>query len=312
MRPVVPTLFAAAAALLAACAEAAPAEPQAAGPDPLLAPIAEEHARQWLGPREPVRIHGNSWLVGFEGLEVGLIDTGDGLILIDGAVPQAVPALIDNLARAGFRLQDVKYILSTEPHYDHSGGIAALARDSGATVVASPEAAEVLARGRSGRDDPQFALLPPFPAVSRLKPMADGETLTLGSVTVTARATPGHTPGSMSWSWRSCEGDDCRDVVFASSLNPISADGYLYSAPGSRALHDGFRRTFARVRELPCDILISSHPAAADVDDRLARYRRNPEPNPFIDPGACRAYADRYERLFDRRLARERGEAQGG
>ena len=93
--------------------------------------------------------------------------------------------------------------------------------------------------------------------------MADGETLTLGSVTVIARATPGHTPGSMSWSWRSCEGDDCRDVVFASSLNPISADGYRYSDPGSRALHDGFRQTFARMRALPCDILLSSHPGAA-------------------------------------------------
>lgn len=312
MRPVVPTLFAAATALLAACAEAAPAQPQAAGPDPLLAPIAEDHARQWLGPREPARIHGNTFLVGFEGLEVALIETSDGLILVDGAVPQAVPALLDNLARLGFRLEDVKYILSTEPHYDHSGGIAALARDSGATVVASPEAAEVLARGRSGRDDPQFALLPPFPAVDRLKPLRDGETLTLGDVTITARATPGHTPGSMSWSWRSCENGDCVDVVFAASLNPISADGYRFSDPGSRALHDGFRWTFQAFRGLPCDILISSHPGPAGVNEKLARRREQPDPNPFIEPGACRAFADRYEQLFERRLARERDGAQGG
>lgn len=312
MRPVVPALFAAATALLAACAEAAPAPPQAAAPDPLLAPIAEDHARQWLGPREPARIHGNTFLVGFEGLEVALIETSDGLILVDGAVPQAVPALVDHLARLGFRLQDVKYILSTEPHYDHSGGIAALARDSGATVVASPEAAEVLARGRSGPDDPQFADLPPFPAVSRLKPLRDGETLTLGDVTVTARATPGHTPGSMSWSWRSCEGGDCVDVVFAASLNPISADGYRFSDPGSRVLHDGFRRTFQAFRDLPCDILISSHPGPAGINEKLARHRAQPDPNPFIEAGACRAFADRYEGLFERRLARERDEAQGG
>ena len=284
--------------------EAPPAPP--AGPDPLLQPIAPESALRWLGPEAPFRVHGNTWMVGFAGLDVGLISTRDGLILIDGALPQAVAAVEANLATLGFRIQDVKYILSTEPHFDHAGGLAALARDSGATVVASAPAAEVLARGRSGADDPQQAWLAPFPAVQRLKVMQDGETLTLGEVTVTARATPGHTPGSMSWTWRSCAAEDCKDVVFSSSLNPIAAPGYRYSAAANRPLHDGFRRTLAAFRTMPCDILISAHPDQAGLDEKLAVFRRQPEPNPFIDPEACRAYADKYERLFEQRLARER------
>lgn len=304
-----PSALIAGLALLAACADALSQEAprvERVDPDPLLQPIAPDHARQWLGEEEPVRVHGNTYLVGFEGLTVGLIRTSEGLILIDGAVPQAVLALEANLEKLGLSIRDVKYILSTEPHYDHAGGLAALARDSGATVVSSPEAAEVLGRGRSGADDPQAAWLAPFPGVANIRALRDGETLVLGDVTVTARATPGHTRGSMSWSWRSCEDDDCRDVVFGSSLNPLAAPGYRYSAPANRALLDGFRQTFVKLRAMPCDILLSSHPSPSGQDERLAAFRRRSQPNPFIDPAACRAYADKHEQLFDRRLERER------
>ncbi|RZJ39740.1 MAG: subclass B3 metallo-beta-lactamase, partial [Brevundimonas sp.] len=243
------------------------------------------------------------------GLDVALISTSDGLVLIDGALPQAVAAIEDNIRRLGFRIEDVKYILSTEPHYDHAGGLAALARDSGATVIASPAAAAVLRRGRSGADDPQASSLAAFPPVERVRALQDGQVLRLGDVEITARATPGHTPGSMSWSWRSCEAADCRTVVFGSSLNPITSGSYRYSDPANRALLDGFRRTFVSLRAMPCDILLSAHMEQSGGDVRLARLRQGVQPNPFIDPTACRAYADKHEALLDRRLERERNGA---
>ncbi|WP_332654937.1 subclass B3 metallo-beta-lactamase [Brevundimonas sp.] len=293
------------AAVLVACGQAS-SQVAVTRVDPLLKPIEPEYAARWLGEQASVQVHGNTYLVGFEGLTVALIRTSDGLILVDGALPQAVPAVEANIRALGFRLEDVKYILSTEPHYDHAGGIAALARDTGATVIASPAAVEALARGRSGPDDPQAALLATFPPVQRLSAIRDGETLRLGEVIVTARATPGHTPGSMSWTWRSCEADDCRDVVFSSSLNPISADGFRFSDPRNRTLHDGFLATFALFRSLPCDILLTAHPDQPGVTEAIDRLRQAREPNPFVDPAACRAHADRHARLFERRLERER------
>lgn len=278
--------------------------------DPLLQPIAPEYARRWLGVEIPTKLYGNTYLVGFSGLDVALISTSEGLVLIDGAVPQAVPAIEDNIRRLGFRIEDVKYILSTEPHYDHSGGLAALARDSGATVISSPEAAGALRRGMSGAEDPQAAWLEPFPAVEPVRTLRDGEILRLGDVEITARATPGHTPGSMSWSWRSCEDGDCKTVVFGSSLNPIAAEGYRFSDPANRALRDAFRTTFASLRAMPCDILLTAHPDQSGGDARLAQLRQGVEPNPFIDPTACRAYADKYEALFDQKLERERNAAR--
>lgn len=313
MRRVSGILAAGLMALTAGCAQAEPQQqPPAAqarpdpAHDPLLQPIAPEYARRWLGVEVPTRLYGNTYLVGFSGLDVALISTSEGLILVDGALPQAVPAIEDNIRRLGFRIEDVKYILSTEPHYDHAGGLAALARDSGAIVIASPAAAAVLRRGRSGADDPQAAWLEPFPAVGRVRALRDGETLRLGDVEITARATPGHTPGSMSWSWRSCEGGDCKAVMFGSSLNPISADGYRFTDPANRALLDGFRATFERLRTMPCDILLTAHMEQSGGDARLAQLRQGVQPNPFIDPTACRAYADKYEVLLERRLERER------
>ena len=304
-------------ALAAGCAQAEePRTPQAAQArpapeaDPLLQPIAPEYARRWLGAEAPIRLYGNTWLVGFSGLDVGLISTSDGLVLIDGAVPQAVTAIEDNIRQLGFRIEDVKYILSTEPHYDHAGGLAALARDTGATVIASPEAAAVLRRGRSGADDPQASSLAVFPAVERVRALQDGEVLRLGDLEITARATPGHTPGSMSWSWRACEAGDCKTVVFGASLNPIASGGYRYSDPANRSLLDGFRRTFVSLRSMPCDILLTAHPDQSGGDVRLARLREARAPNPFVDPAACRTYADKYERLLEQRLEREAAAGQ--
>lgn len=280
--------------------------------DPLTAPIAPEFARRWLGEEAPVRVFGNTWLVGFSGLNVGLIQTSDGLVLIDAAVPQSVPMLESHVRSLGLKITDIKYILSSEPHWDHAGGLAALSRDSGATVVVSAAGAKVLRTGKSGPDDPQAAHLESFPPVTRLRVIGDGQTLRLGDTQFTARATPGHTAGSMTWTWRSCEGAKCLNMVFGSSLNPVAADGYRFSDPAAAPAVASFRRTFGVMRDLPCDVLISAHPDQSGGDAKLARYRQQPSPNPFVDAGACRAYADKYNGVLDKRLAAEQAAQPSG
>lgn len=260
--------------------------------DPLTRATVGERTAEWLEPRPPIRVYGNTYLVGFGGLSVALIDTGAGLILVDGALPQAAPDILANVRRLGFRPSDIKYILSTEPHFDHAGGLAALARDTGATVVASPRGAAGLRSGRLAADDPQLAYDHSFPAVARLRAIRGGRTLRLGNTTVAAVATPGHTMGSMSWTWRSCKARRCRNIVFASSLNPVSGEGYRFTAPSSRGIVAGFARSHAAMRTIRCDILITAHP---DADTRFSEQ-----------PGACRAYGERSRRALAARLAEER------
>ncbi|MBY0284378.1 MAG: subclass B3 metallo-beta-lactamase [Sphingomonas sp.] len=274
--------------------------------DPLTRPIAADYAARWLAPQPPKRIYGNTYLVGFRKMNVVLIDSGAGLIMIDSALPQSVTAVEANIRALGFKLSDVKLILSTEPHYDHAGGLAALARDTGATVVASAPAAAVLRAGKSGADDPQFGQLPALPAVTgKLRVVRDGEAIRLGSVTVTALATPGHTAGSMSWRWQSCDGARCLNMVFASSLNPVSVDGYRFSDPAHAAYVAAFRRTIARVGATPCDVLFTAHPDNSGGDTKFAAFELQPKPNPFIDSGACRDLSARYTKILGERLASE-------
>ncbi|WP_349322666.1 subclass B3 metallo-beta-lactamase [Asticcacaulis sp. MM231] len=261
--------------------------------DPLTRPMAVERAKEWLAPLPPEKIFGNSYLVGFQGLSVALIDTGAGLVLIDGALPQAAPAILANVRELGFDPKDIKFILSTEPHFDHSGGLAALVRSTGATVVASLRGADGLRLGALAKDDPQFDYGGRWPPVTRLRVVKDGEVLKLGRTAITAHATPGHTIGSMSWGWQACEGKTCKSIVFASSLNPVSADAYRYIAPSSAPIVRGFEASYRRMDGLACDILISAHP------DNAGEGRYNNK------PGACRSYAERSRKLLAKRLARE-------
>lgn len=261
--------------------------------DPLTRPMATEQARRWLAPRQPETIFGDSYLVGFGGLSVVLIDTGAGLVLVDGALPQAAPAILDNVRRLGFDPEDIKFILSTEPHFDHSGGLAALVRDTGATVVASARGADGLRAGAHLEDDPQQAYGGAWPPVTQIRVVENGEVLQLGRTAITAHATPGHTTGSMSWSWQACEGETCKAIVFASSLNPVSADGYRYTAPANAAILDGFAATYRLMDRLDCDVLISAHPDNAGA----GRYNDR--------PGACRTYVERSRALLANRLASE-------
>ncbi|WP_436357615.1 subclass B3 metallo-beta-lactamase [Brevundimonas sp. CEF1] len=269
--------------------------------DPLTQPIPGN--ADWEKPQAPLKLYGDTYFVGTGGISLVLIDTGDGLILIDGALPQTVAATEASIRQLGFKVEDVRYILNTEAHYDHSGGLAALARDSGAEVITSPIGAAALRTGQADAHDPQAASVRAHPPVPNARGIGDGETVGLGHTAVKAVFTPGHTPGSVSWTWKSCEGEACVDVVFASSLNAVASGTFTYRAhPDATA---ALRASIDRMEALPCDLLISAHPDNSGGDVKIAALQAGATPNPFLDPSACRAYAERARGRLQARLDRE-------
>jgi metallo-beta-lactamase class B len=272
---------------------------------PMVCPSCEE----WNGPREPFRIFGNTYFVGMAGVSSVLITSDTGLILLDGGLSQSAPAIDANIRRLGFRTEDIRLIGASHEHYDHVGGIAALQRFTGAPVAMSEPGTRALAQGLPTADDPQIGFgreVNAFPRVNNLRVAADGETLRVGSLAITAHHTPGHTPGAVTWSWRSCEGSRCADIVYVDSLNPISAPGFRFTGGGgqpSRAA--AFRRSLEKVAALPCDIVIAVHPAAADLDGKLKGRASNPAADPFFDANGCRAYAAGLAKRLESRIAEE-------
>lgn len=262
----------------------------------------------WNDPAVPRRVHGNTWYVGTCGISALLVTSPQGHVLIDGATPQAGKQILANIRTLGFKPEDVRYIVFSHEHFDHVGGLAELQQATGAPVLARKPAVATIKRGASDRNDPQLLVLEPFAAVANVQSIADDEVIKAGPLALQAIPTPGHTPGGTSWTWRSCEKDDCRQIVYADSLTAISDDEYRYS---DDTTHPGyvaaFRQTLARVADLPCDILVTPHPSASQLWSRIGPGASQP----LVNTGACQAYSETGRKRLDARLAEEATAAAG-
>jgi len=251
----------------------------------------------WDAPQAPFRLYGNTWYVGPHGLSSILVDTGHGLALFDGDLPESAPLIEAHIRALGFHVRDVKWIFNSHAHVDHAGGIAALQRASGAQVLATSAGAHELELGGADPADPLYGSVPYYTPVRHVRVVGNGETVRLGNVAITAHYTPGHTPGSTAWTWTSCEHTRCLRMVYADSLTAVTGPRFRFSdRPRYLA---GFRRSIAAVAELPCDILMTPHPDASGFWERIARRK-------LMDRNACRSYAAAAAKELDARVAQER------
>ena len=257
---------------------------------------------EWDKAAPPVRILGNSWYVGTCGIAAILVASPQGHVLIDSGTEAGGELILANLRRIGVDPEDVRYILASHEHFDHVGGHAILAKATGAQIIASPLAAPVLESGMVSDEDPQAdADHPAMTPVKVARIIQDGETLTLGDIAITAHATPGHTPGAMSYTWTACASDDeppaCRRIAYVDSLSPVSADSYRFSDhPQTIA---AFRTSISKVSQLPCDELLTPHPSASSLIEKL-------RDGTLGSPGQCQRYAAALTSALDKRLSKER------
>jgi len=286
-----PLLLAAAIALPAAAATAT---------------TACEHCAEWNADQAPFKLFGNSHYVGVRGLSSVLVTSPDGHVLIGGGLPESAEKIMANISALGFRIDDVKLILNSHGHIEHAGGLAELQRRSNALVVASPSAALDLAAGEVGPDDPQYHALPTYAPVADMRLAREGGRFNVGDLVMTAHATPGHTPGGLSWSWQSCEGQRCLNMVYADDLDAVSRPGFKFSANSEypQVLED-FQHSFDTLAELPCDMLVSARPEASQLWQRL-EASATAGSAALIDAQACRSYASAARDKLAARLESEK------
>lgn len=250
--------------------------------------------QHWRQPITPFKIADRTWYVGTAGLSA-LVVVGDaGAVLIDGGMPQAADMLLRNLRSVGIADGQLKWIVHSHAHADHAGPLAAVQRATGARVATNAESSVLLARG--GTDDLHFGDSIAFPPVKVDRMLLDGEVIDLGNVQLTAHFTPGHTPGSLSWTWTDTRDGKAVRIVYADSM---SAPGYdLIGHARYPRIVDDYRATFAKVRALPCDVLITPHADASGWAPGTT--------TPHAKPMTCREYADKAGQKLDAQLAAQR------
>lgn len=263
--------------------------------EPLPQLKAYEVPASWLTPITPLRISEHVWQIGTANITALLVKTEQGALLIDGGMPQTAELLLSHMKQLGVAPRELRYILHTHAHADHVGPLAAIRRATGARLISNAESAALLARG--GSNDIHFGDDISFPPVQADRLLQDGEVIELGALAFTVAFTPGHTPGSMSWTWTDTQGGKPVRMAYVDSL---SAPGYqLVGNPAYPKLMEAFRRSAGVVRQLPCDLLLTPHPDASGWD-----YGNVARPHP--KPTSCAAYADAAEARWQQQIEAQR------
>lgn len=259
----------------------------------------------WRAPVPPEHLVANIYYVGAIGVSSYLITTAEGHILLDTGFDDTVPIIQRGVEQLGFRLADVKIILSSHAHIDHVGGHARMKQLTGAQIYESAADARTLESG--GADDfiqwPKETIL--YTPVKADRIVADGEKVTLGGVTLTAHLTPGHTRGATTWTMEVIDGGVTRHVVFFSSAS-INPGTRLLNNPLYPNMVRDFESTFAKLRALPCDIFFAPHGGQFAMADKFARLQHGEKENPFIDPEGWKTLIAGAEKAFRDQLAAER------
>jgi metallo-beta-lactamase class B len=260
---------------------------------------------KWNKPTEPFKIIDNVYYVGTDGLASYLITSPQGHILVDMVMPEATSQIRASIEKLGFRVTDIKYLLNTHAHIDHTGGLAEIKQASGAQMVAG-EADKPLLEGGYYPGAREVKELD-FPPVKVDRTVREGDTVKVGDVTVTARETPGHSPGCTSWAFTVKDGDATRSVlIFCSGTVALNR---LVTNPTYRGIVDDYRKTFARAKDMKVDVLLAPHPEMYRMQDKRAMISDG-APNPFVNPGEFNAYAATLEKAFEDALAKQTADAQ--
>jgi metallo-beta-lactamase class B len=258
----------------------------------------------WKAPVPPRRLVGNIHYVGAIGVSSFLITTPAGHILLDTGFEETVPQIQSGVEQLGFKVTDIKFILGSHAHIDHTGGHASMKKLTGAAIVSSAADAHLLETGGDDDFSPYPKVLMRYTPVKADRIVRDGDTVTLGGVTLTARLTPGHTRGATTWTMDVDDAGTIRHVVFFSSLSIVEGTSLVRQPPYPEIVED-FRASLAKLKSLPCDIWFSPHGGQFAMAAKLQRLERGEQPNPFIDPQGWKRLVASLEASFEKQLQLE-------
>jgi metallo-beta-lactamase class B len=263
--------------------------------------LVEQSDPGWRQPFEPIRIVGNVYYVGTRGLSSFLIVTPGGGIIIDSGEAESVPFIRANIERLGFRLSDVKILLTGHAHFDHVGGHADLKRLTGAQVMVMDGDRQALESGvdRSALGGSGWKPV----AIDRV--LKDGDTVTLGGYTLTAHLTPGHTQGCTTWTMETTQDGRKYQIAFTGSVT-INDGVHLVDNTRVPAIAEHYAQAFRVLHGLKADVFVAQHGSVFQLEDKARRAALDPRINPFVDPEGYQRFVTQSELTYLKQLAADR------
>ena len=248
----------------------------------------------WQRPFPPHKIAGNLYYVGTEDLACFLFVTPAGDILVNTGLVDSTPLIRESFRKLGFRLEDVKILLTMQAHYDHVAAMNEIRKITGAKVYITEPDAPVLEDG--GKSDPFLGPEYRFAPVKVDRRLKDGDVVSLGGTDLKVILTPGHTRGSVSYSTTLDDGGRKRDVLLA-NMNTV-----VMPLVGNRKypqIAEDYERAFATQRRLTPDIWVAAHASQYNMAEKV-------KAGSFVDPQGYQQAIQHYQALFHETLEKER------
>jgi metallo-beta-lactamase class B len=263
---------------------------------------------EWSAPTDPFQVADNLYYVGTAGISAWLITTPRGHIVIDGAMPTSAPLIQSSIRRLGFQPKDVKILLNTHAHFDHTGGLADLKRETGARLLANPADRKALETGTYPGWEENRGL--DFAPVKVDGDLRDGQPVRLGEVVLTPRFTPGHSPGCTTWTFQvKDKGRPLNALLYCSTSVAANRLVSRERGPQYPGIVEDYRRSFALLRTLEADVFLAPHAEQFGLEAKRTRLKAGGA-NPFIDPGEVSRRVAASESDFRRELARQEARAK--
>jgi metallo-beta-lactamase class B len=220
----------------------------------------------WIEEYKPFRIAGNLYYVGSAELGCYLITTPRGHILINTGLPGSDTMIRRHVEELGFKISDIKILLTNQVHFDHVGGLAALKKMSGARVMIEEADAAVMADG--GNSDYLMGghgMI--FQPVKADRLLHDKDTVQLGDMRVVVLHHPGHTKGSCSFLFD--VKDETRTYrVLIANIPTLLDDTKFPGMPSYPQVEKDYTHTLGAMKKLQFDLWFAAHAGQFDLDKK--------------------------------------------
>ena len=234
----------------------------------------------WSQNYPATQIVGNLYDVGGYDLSSFLITSEAGHILINTGLEGSAEMIESNLKSLGLRMADIKILLTTQAHFDHTADLALIKEQTGARLLATEADKSFLEDG--GLSDPLIGGIESFRPVTVDGVIADGDVIELGDIRLRVLEHPGHTEGSTSYAMTITESGNSYDVLVV-NMAYINEGVNVAIKPTYRGITADFKKTFESQRVLSPDIWVSSHKSAYGFHEKHALGQAH-DPKAFYDP----------------------------